>query len=299
MRAILCHNPKSGDADHSKTELLETLKSAGIESVYCNIKEDDFRTLLREPADLIIAAGGDGAVAEIVKSMPDRGTPLAILPLGTANNIAHSFKITGVVSDLVASWDLNRWKPLDIGVVTGSWGERPFVEAVGLGVLPQLIKSKKSDGGPTAKVGAGRDALRDHVAEADAIDVTLSIDGSKIETDDILAIEVVNIAYTGPRLPLLDAGEKPRGTLGLAVIRRKERVAMMSWLNAPHTGRAPFSRFVGHRIELAWRDAPLRIDDAVMELPPSPQTAVTEIDGRSLKVLVPPGPTVDDGGRPG
>ena len=190
-------------------------------------------------------------------------------------------------------------KPLDIGVVTGSWGERPFVEAVGLGVLPQLIESTKNDGEPTAKVGAGRDALRDHVAEANPIDVTLGIDGTKIETDDILAIEVVNIAYTGPRLPLLEAGEKPRGTLGVAVIRRKERVAMMSWLNAPHSGRAPFARFVGRRIELAWRDAPLRIDDAVMELPPAPQTAVAEIDGRSLKVLVPPGLPVDEGRRPG
>jgi hypothetical protein len=126
------------------------LESAGIEASYCSIKDSDFRLLLREPADLIIAAGGDGAVAEIVKSMPDRGMPLAILPLGTANNIAHSFKITGAVSDLVASWDHSRWKPLDIGVVTGSWGERPFVEAVGLGVLPQLIESTKNDGEPTS-----------------------------------------------------------------------------------------------------------------------------------------------------
>ena len=62
---------------------------------------------------------------------------------------------------------------------------------------------------------------------------------------------------------------------------------MMSWLNAPHSGRAPFSRFMGRRIELAWRYAPVRIDDNVMELPPLPQTAVATIDGRSLKVLVP------------
>ena len=288
MRAILCHNPKSGDADHSKSELVALLKSAGIESVYCNIKSDDFPTRLREPADLTIAAGGDGAVADVVKSMPDRDVPLAILPLGTANNIARSFKITEATSELVKSWDLSRWKPLDIGIVTGSWGERPFVEAVGLGVLPQLIQSKKGSGEPTAKVGEGRDALREHVAEADAIDVALSIDGTVIETDDILAIEVLNIAYTGPRLPLLEDREKPRGMLGVAVIRRKERVAMMSWLNAPHSGRAPFSRFMGRRIELAWRNTPLRIDDRVMELPPVPQTAVATVDGRSLKVLVPP-----------
>ncbi len=287
MRAILCHNRKSGDGEHSKTALLDTLKHAGIEARYCNIKSDDFPKLLRKPADLIIAAGGDGTVADVAKSMPDRDVPLAILPLGTANNIAHSFKITGSVSELVKGWDLNRFKPLDIGVVAGSWGERPFVEAVGLGPLPQLILNE-TNVEATSKVGAGRDALRDHLAEADAIDVKLLIDGATIPTDDILAIEVVNIAYTGPRLPLLQPGEKPRGTLGVAVIRRKERVAIMSWLNAPHSGRAPFSQLNGRRVELAWSGTPLRIDDQAMDLTPSRQVAVATIDGRSVKILAPP-----------
>jgi diacylglycerol kinase family enzyme len=212
--------------------------------------------------------------------------PLAILPLGTANNIAHSHKITGAMRDLVKSWDLGRFELLDVGVVVGSWGERPFVEAVGLGALPQLIL-KKSNEDQTAKVGEGRDALREEIAEADAIDVTLRIDGAAVPTDDVLAIEVVNIAYTGPRLPLLEGGDKPRGTLGVAVIRRKERVATMSWLNAPHSGRAPFTQRNGRRVELAWRSAPLRIDDEAMELPSSVQQAVASIDGRSVKLLVP------------
>lgn len=288
MRAILCHNRKSGDGDHSGPALLETLKRAGIAARYCDVKSGDLRRALREPVELIIAAGGDGTVADVAKAMPDRSVPLAILPLGTANNIAHSFRIMSKspVDELVKGWDLNRFKPLDIGVAAGSWGERPFVEAVGLGALPLLIL-KKSNGEPTAKVGEGRNALRDELAEAAAIDVRLTIDGAAIPTDDVLAIEVVNIAYTGPRLPLLEGGDKPRGTLGLAVIRRQERVAMMSWLNAPHSGRAPFAQLSGRRVELRWNNAPLRIDDEAMELPPSPQHAIASIDGRHVKLLVP------------
>ncbi len=41
MRAILCHNPKSGDGDHSKTELLDALEDAGIDARYCSIKSGD------------------------------------------------------------------------------------------------------------------------------------------------------------------------------------------------------------------------------------------------------------------
>lgn len=287
MRAILCHNPKSGDGDHSKTGLLDTLKRAGIEARYCDLKSGDLAAALRERADLIITAGGDGAVAKVIKAMPDRGVTLAILPLGTANNIAHSHKIAGSVEELVKGWTLARVEPLDVGIVAGSFGERPFVEAIGLGALPQLIL-KKSNGAPTDKIGAGRDALADELALAAAIDVALKIDGAAIPTDDVLAVEVVNIAYTGPRLPLLEGGDKPRGTLGVAVIRRKERVATMSWLNAPQSGRAPFAQLNGRRVELAWRGAPLRIDDEAMDLPPSPQEAVASIDGRHVKLLVPP-----------
>ena len=213
--------------------------------------------------------------------------PLAILPLGTANNIAHSHKITGSVSELVKSWDLNRFTPLDVGVVAGAWGERPFVEAVGLGALPQLIL-KKSNGDQTAKVSEGRDALADELADASAIDVTLTIDGATIPTDDILAIEVVNIAYTGPRLPLLEGGGKPRGTLGVAVIRRKERVATMSWLNAPHSGRAPFSQLSGRRVELAWSSARSASTTRRWNFHPRRSKRSPKSMAGSVKVLVPP-----------
>jgi diacylglycerol kinase family enzyme len=286
MRAILCHNPEAGEADHSKAGLLDALERAGIEARYLSLKSDAFPGMLSERADLIIAAGGDGAVANVAKAMPDRSIPLAIVPLGTANNIAKSFNIAGSAHALARGWDLGRSRPLDMGVVKGAWGAHPFVEAVGWGPLPEMIL-KKSGSEPTAKVGEGRDALREEIAEAEPMDVRLVIDGAAIATDDILAIEVVNVAYTGPVLPLLPRGGKPQGTLGIAVIKCKEREATMSWLQAPHSGRAPFAQLTGRRIELEWRDAPLRVDDAVMELPGGLLNATARISGRPVKLLVP------------
>src|SRR5262245_12336849 len=288
MLAILCHNPAAGTGDHSKEELLAALKLANIEARYCAPKSGDLPRLLAEPDDLIIVAGGDGAVAKIVKHTPDRNIPLGIIPIGTANNIARSFKIVGAPRELAKSWDLNRWRPLDIGLLVGAWGEHAFVEGVGLGPIPQVILTKSRDEPtPSARISAGREAVRNEFADAPKLDVALRVDGSDIGYDDIIAVEVLNVPYTGPRLPLFEPGAKPSGTLGVIVIRGSERTATISWLQAPRAGRAPFTRLVGRRVELTWRGTNLRVDDEVMDLPGGTQRATAEIDGRPVKVLAP------------
>ncbi len=288
MLATLCHNPDAGAGDHSKSALLAALERANIEARYCNTESDEFLKMLSEAADLVIAAGGDGTVAKVARTMPGRGVPLAIVPLGSANNIARSFKIAGSARELAKGWDLDRWKPLDIGLVTGPWGERSFVEAVGVGSIPDVI-AKKSKDKQTDKIRAGRDALRDQLAKAREIDVLLLLDAKEVPVDTVLAIEIVNIAYTGPRLPLLAPGVKATGTLGIVVISAKERDATMSWLEAPHARRAPFSRFTGRRVEISWTGARLRVDDDVVELRRGPQYAAAQIDGPCVKLLTPAG----------
>ena len=48
--------------------------------------EDDLAIIL---PDLVVAAGGDGTVSAVARLLAGRGTPLAILPTETANNIAR------------------------------------------------------------------------------------------------------------------------------------------------------------------------------------------------------------------
>ena len=116
---------------------MAALKLARCDAVYCSTKDDDFSDQLHQPADLIVVAGGDGTVAKIVKNMPDRGVPIAIIPLGSANNIARSFGIAGTPHEIAESWDLHRYQPFQVGNAQGPWGERQFVEGVGLERSPK------------------------------------------------------------------------------------------------------------------------------------------------------------------
>ena len=120
MRAILLHNPNAGmKAD--KDNILAALKLADFEVAYVSTKEDGIEAAFKKKADLVVAAGGDGTIAEVLKLLPDRNIPVALLPMGTANNVARSLGIAGTPQELVERWKLDHHCPLDIGMVKAPW----------------------------------------------------------------------------------------------------------------------------------------------------------------------------------
>jgi diacylglycerol kinase family enzyme len=88
----------------------------------------------REGFPIVAAAGGDGTVHEVGNGLVRSGRPdviLAVLPVGSANDYAHSL-------GLDADW----WRypdptiavrPLDVGVVRSGGRERHFLNGLGLG----------------------------------------------------------------------------------------------------------------------------------------------------------------------
>ena len=85
----------------------------------------------RAGADVVIAAGGDGTVNEVVNGLDGHDTPLGIVPLGTANDFARQ---VGIPSDADHAMDvILRRKPVRID--TASLNGRRFlnVSTGGLG----------------------------------------------------------------------------------------------------------------------------------------------------------------------
>src|SRR5437763_16365258 len=90
MRVTLMHNPKAGDAEHGEKQLMTVLAKAGHHATYQSTKKTDYKKALKKSTDLVLAAGGDGTVWKIGCRLIDSGIPLAVLPLGTPNNLARS-----------------------------------------------------------------------------------------------------------------------------------------------------------------------------------------------------------------
>jgi diacylglycerol kinase family enzyme len=139
MRITLVHNPSAGtglDAD----QLVDLLEEAG-HKVRARSTDDDWRKALEKRTDLLVVAGGDGTVKQVALALASGDLPLAILPMGTANNVAKTLGVTGDARSAISGWDLGAARPFDLATVTAPWGEESFVESFGGGIFAELIES--------------------------------------------------------------------------------------------------------------------------------------------------------------
>ena len=297
MRALLFHNPEAGEADHSRKALMSLLGKAGFSTTYCSTRGSDFPEMLHEKADVFVAAGGDGTVGKVLRAMPDRSIPLAILPLGTANNIARSLGLAESPKDVIASLAKARGQRFDIGLACGPWGKRFFVEAVGLGPLTEAMSRidavgiERSDG-----VRIGRDTFRKMLTEASPIQLGLLVDGRTLN-EDMLLVEILNIPVAGPGLAFAPEGGVGDGLFDIVCIEPGRRADMLAWLGVSQpTTPPPVWIQRGRKINLNWEGIPLRIDDYCPTISKQGVKVTVEIASQAATILVPQ--AVTEGRRP-
>ena len=287
MRALLVHNPKAGSGRPSGDELLAALDAAGFSTTYCSTKTEDVDQALAQPADIVIVAGGDGTVAKIARSLNDRKTLVAILPLGTANNIARCLGIAGEPGALIKALRDAPVERLDIGLAVGPWGTRRFVEAVGWGALAKAVDRDIDGASKQTRIERGRASFANIVADYPAKRLSFTADGETFE-DELIFFEVLNLGMTGPRMiigPTAQPGDQLLDIVSLPAERRQD---MLDWLaDGPDDRPAPLTIRKARKATLSWTDGPLRVDDQVFDAPELPNNIIVELEPDSLRVCVP------------
>ena len=289
MRAILFHNPGSGGKGQDKEDLLAALELAGIEAAYVSTKDDDdLKDAFKKSADLYIAAGGDGTIRTVVTGARERDIPIAILPLGTANNVARSLGIAGTPQELVETWDPEHTVPLDIGHARGAWGTTLFIESFGVGLMPEYLrmaaKGKKPEG--AANLQQGRKLLQKALKHADPADIEVTLDGKKLK-GEFFGVEVLNIPFTGPGLPLGERADVADGKLDVVCFEADSRKELSKWLDAPMDAAPPVTCRKAKEVQLIWRDAPNRLDDKSFDNDETTQTAELRCEETPACVVMP------------
>jgi diacylglycerol kinase family enzyme len=99
--------------------------------------------LSREAAErgsrLVVAAGGDGTIAEVANGLAGSDTHLGIIPLGTANVLARELGLPNEPRSLAAALAFGRSRSIWPGLATGAAGERLFVQMLGVGLDAQVV----------------------------------------------------------------------------------------------------------------------------------------------------------------
>ncbi len=106
--------------------------------------------LAREAAStgvrLVVAAGGDGTIAEVANGLAGSGCRLGIIPLGTANVLAHELGLPFAPRDVAAALAFGRTRVVWPGLATrpaaraeAAGASRLFVQMVGVGFDAQVV----------------------------------------------------------------------------------------------------------------------------------------------------------------
>lgn len=142
-RARLIYNPTSGREAIKKSlpAVLAKLEAAGYEaSAHATTGAGDAtnaaKIAIERGYDIVIAAGGDGTIYEVVNGLADaeKRPKLGIIPTGTTNDFARALHLPKSIegaADIIAS---GHTMPIDIGKMN----EKYFINIAGGGRLTEL-----------------------------------------------------------------------------------------------------------------------------------------------------------------
>lgn len=289
MRISLFHNQSAGEST-SLSWIRELIETSGHEIVRAFDREAAFGELIDERTELMVAAGGDGTVAAAARLLAGKRIPLAVLPLGTANNIARALHADATSEKLVACWETASRRRLDVGVARGEWGERRFVEGVGIGLVPAAITSVHTkpfaaDDIPS-KLARATTRYRQVLSCLEARRSTLTIDGESVTGDFILA-EVLNIASVGPNLVFAPGNDPSDGHFSVVTATEDQRAALNEYLEtliSSGEGSLSLPTLYAREIEIE-TVGDVHVDDDIVRFPMSATTSV-RIEVAAVEFLV-------------
>jgi len=199
---IVIFNPVAGRRRTRKLwDVLDILSANGVrieltETRFPGHAAEIARSAAASGADLVVAAGGDGTIAEVANGLSGSIAKLGIIPTGTANVLAQELALPFAPARIAAALAFGRTRPVWPGIATGGEGARLFVQMLGVGFDGHVVRGMparmKRILGRAAYVVQTLRAVRGY----DFPPVTLRIDGQDTQTAS--AIVSKGILYGGP-----------------------------------------------------------------------------------------------------
>ncbi len=156
-KAALLYNPDSGGSKQRQRELqsaLEILRGGGVAADLVPTDspghaEEEVRRAVASGCDTIFACGGDGTIYNLAQVLAMSPVALGILPMGTANALAHDLGLPLRVPEAAQAALNAAPRRIALGRVTcqdlnGASITRYFVVAAGIGVDAHLFYKLQS-----------------------------------------------------------------------------------------------------------------------------------------------------------
>ena len=233
LKYLLIINPRAGQYTKIENDLLAlfTSKNIGLDIHETTGPRDATRVAKRARGkyDVVIAAGGDGTINEVINGLAEDGTALGIIPNGTENVLAQELGIP--LNHMKAGKMIirGRVKEFDLGKAKN----RYFIMMSGVGLDAKA--SREVEMRPMLKKMLGRS-----VYPVAALRAYFSYNPKKLEIwldDQVLprwgyyAI-IGNIKIYGGALSITPMAKPDDGYLDICIFKNKDLFSMMKYLVA-------------------------------------------------------------------
>jgi len=238
----------------------------------------------------VAVVGGDGTIAEAASGLAGTGTPLAIIPAGTANQVAYNLRIPHTLEAAVEVAVNGQVTPIDLGRIE----QRAFALVAGAGYDAAVMAAATRELKERFGFGAYIYAAVKEALTATPRRFIISADGRELEIDAV-TVMIANVGHLFARwLPVrLPLGPAPAsawrdGMFDVVVLatRHLPELALAVWnaTNLHFSGKK-------HLIHLQAREITIAADPAIaaqVDGDPMGLTPITaRVDRGALHVLLP------------
>lgn len=271
----LVHNPTAGEGDYSRAHITRLLAAHGYRCTYSSSKEKMLKSISPE-TEFIAIAGGDGTIRKTVMKLLNKKLkykrPIALLPFGTANNIATSLNIPSDNNRNIRSWAEYNLKKFDVGQVTGLRETHYFIESFGFGIFPKLMRVLDKMNTNQIDTAAQEfqlalDTLLKLSRKYKPVPFNMQINGQTI-TGKAILIEIMNISCLGPNLKLSPGADSEDGFFDVVIVTEKDRNKLEDFITAKTSSKEPIfpiKPIQTKSLTISWAGKHLHADDQVIK----------------------------------
>lgn len=224
MKTCVILNPAAGSAKEIDTIMKQLRRLPGAE-IRTTSRTGDAVRFAKQHAktgcDLIVAAGGDGTLNEVVNGIATNGDKvrLGLVPLGTGNDFARTLKLPSSVEDNIDILLSGKTRPIDLVSVKSR--RTRYLINVSAGGFSGLVNEKltpeiKRTWGPLAYVRSAAAAL----PELHAYRTTIEFDNADPLSLDLINVIVANGRFVAGGLPVAPDADPSDGLLDVILIPR-------------------------------------------------------------------------------
>ncbi|MDR1246375.1 MAG: YegS/Rv2252/BmrU family lipid kinase [Clostridiales Family XIII bacterium] len=273
FKVLLFYNPNAGNGviKNNLDTIIERFQKKGLlvipvrADMKPNRLTDVFRRMRFDEYLKFIAAGGDGTIHTAVNAMIGNNTdmPLAVFPVGTANDFASYFDLPNKLDDMIEIALEERYTSVDIGVANG----RCFVNVLAMGMIADI--SQRTDPNLKSTLGLISYYLKgvSELPNLRPVPVKLSCDEFNLEAS-IYFMLVMNGRSAGGFRRLAPNAVMDDGLLDVMLFREMPIMELAPLLLAVMTGQHPVNKNV-----VSFKTAGLRVE--------SEQPITTDLDGET------------------